>query len=252
MVQCPNSGASAAEILHGCEPMEHSHWTTPVDIYCERIDPSFWSEPVNALTNLFFIVASYLLYRDYKAMKRQGGAPSAAIVFAIVMVAMIGVGSFLFHTFATRWALMTDVWPINIFMLSAVAIYLRQLMGCSALMTAVKAGAFLLTSLAASQYIPADFINGSGGYLPAVAMLAIFIVSAKKQSKPEVQASLASALVVFIVSVTLRSLDMRACDALPVGLHFMWHVLNSLVLYHVVQGLLRNRGFVPKQNKDRA
>ena len=251
MVQCPDSGYSAAEILHGCEPMT-SHWTAPVDIYCERLDASFWAEPVNAVTNLFFIMAAYLLYRDYKAMKGQGGAPSAAIVFAIAMVATIGVGSFLFHTFATRWALMSDIWPINIFMLSAVAIYLRQLMGCSPVMTALKTGAFLLASLAAGKYIPADFINGSGGYLPAMAMLVIFIYKAKRLGKPDVQASLASALVVFIVSLTLRSLDMRACEALPVGLHFMWHVLNSLVLYHVVQGMLRNRGFVAKPEKDRA
>jgi len=29
-----------------------------IDNYCERIDPSFWSEPVNAMTNLAFIVAA--------------------------------------------------------------------------------------------------------------------------------------------------------------------------------------------------
>lgn len=233
--------------------MEHMHWTAPVDIYCERLDPSFWSEPVNALTNIFFIMAAYLLYRDYKVMERQApNSGSRGIVLSIALIAAIGVGSFLFHTYATRWALMTDIWPINIFMLTAVALYLRQLMGCSVAMTTLKAGLFLVASLAASQYIPADFINGSGGYLPAMAMLGIFIFAAKKQGKEEVQASLASALVVFIVSLILRSLDMRACESLPVGLHFMWHILNSLVLYHVVQGLLRNRGFEPKPQKDLA
>jgi hypothetical protein len=32
--------------------------TQAVDIYCERTDASFWSEPLNAATNIFFIAAA--------------------------------------------------------------------------------------------------------------------------------------------------------------------------------------------------
>ncbi|NCV65913.1 MAG: hypothetical protein EBW16_06880 [Burkholderiaceae bacterium] len=34
---------------------------SPIDIYCERLDASFWSEPINAITNLAFIIAGWLL-----------------------------------------------------------------------------------------------------------------------------------------------------------------------------------------------
>jgi hypothetical protein len=28
------------------------NWAESIDLYCERTDPSLWSEPLNALTNL--------------------------------------------------------------------------------------------------------------------------------------------------------------------------------------------------------
>ena len=37
---------------------ERTSWLTPVDNYCERIDPGFWAEPLNALSNTAFILAA--------------------------------------------------------------------------------------------------------------------------------------------------------------------------------------------------
>lgn len=31
-------------------------WFQPIDIYCERIEPTFWAEPINALTNLAILI----------------------------------------------------------------------------------------------------------------------------------------------------------------------------------------------------
>ena len=65
-------------------------WSAQVDGYCERLGPGFWAEPVNALTNLAFIVAAIWAWR-----RGEGELPVrvlAAILFAI------GVGSGLFHT----------------------------------------------------------------------------------------------------------------------------------------------------------
>ena len=33
-----------------------------IDIYCERQNIIFWSEPINALTNFFFITIGFLLF----------------------------------------------------------------------------------------------------------------------------------------------------------------------------------------------
>jgi hypothetical protein len=33
-------------------------WVSPVDMYCERLRPGLWAEPVKALTTLSFLLAA--------------------------------------------------------------------------------------------------------------------------------------------------------------------------------------------------
>ena len=72
------------------------NWFAAVDGYCERIDGSFWSEPLNAITNIFFLVAAIWVLR-------REGLNSTARILAIIL-GMIGFASFLFHSFAQTWA----------------------------------------------------------------------------------------------------------------------------------------------------
>jgi hypothetical protein len=47
---------------------------------------------------------------------------------------------------------------------------------------------------------------------------------------------------VFALSLSLRTLDRDVCDYVPAGTHFLWHLLNGLVLYLVARTLvLRER-----------
>src|ERR1700719_1867743 len=82
-------------------------WSTPVDLYCERADPSFWAEPVNALTNAAFLVAALLAFLEWHRGTRRDMAQLALIG----VVALVGLGSFLFHAIATRGAALFDVIP---------------------------------------------------------------------------------------------------------------------------------------------
>ena len=34
-----------------------------IDLYCERLSPGIWAEPINALTNLAFLVAAFAAWR---------------------------------------------------------------------------------------------------------------------------------------------------------------------------------------------
>lgn len=102
-------------------------WTAPIDAYCERLDATFWSEPVNAVTNAAFLVAALLAFRDWRA--RGQGDPAALLL--IVIVALVGIGSFLFHTFATRWAALADVLPIALFINIYFCLALRRLVRLS-------------------------------------------------------------------------------------------------------------------------
>ena len=106
-------------------------WGRTFDSYCERTDPGYWSEPVNAVTNLAFIAIAILMWR------RSYGHPAGRVLAGILFV--IGVGSYLFHTHATLWAVLLDVLPILLFSLFYIYLANRDYWGLKIWSSAVGA-----------------------------------------------------------------------------------------------------------------
>ena len=96
--------------------------------YCERITDSFWAEPLNAITNVAFLVAAGLLFRHY-ATSRTSPQHALSLLTLIALVALIGVGSFLWHTWATAWMEWADVLPILGFISLYLWLFLRRVVG---------------------------------------------------------------------------------------------------------------------------
>jgi hypothetical protein len=211
-------------------------WRDPVIDYCERQDHSFWSEPLNAITNIAFLLAAGAAFALWR---RQQKADYPALALILVTEA-VGVGSFIFHTVATRGAVLLDVIPIAIFIYGYFLLGLRRFFGLGAL-----ASAGITVLFAGGSYIVDSSIhglNGSVGYLPALGAMICF--SALLWARPESQHStepqlrraqtvggLALAAVVFLISLTFRTIDRDVCQAFPFGTHFLWHVLNATVLW---------------------
>ncbi|MEM8838108.1 MAG: ceramidase domain-containing protein [Pseudomonadota bacterium] len=199
----------------------------PVDIYCERTDPSYWSEPVNALTNLAFIAAG--LYGLHLA--RHAGTDLWPKVLCIWVMA-IGLGSYLFHTHAQPWAGLADVIPIWTFFLAYVAFALRRYLKLS--WAGVGIGFLIGIALifGTTALIPEAAYaatNGSIQYLPAIIALIVFsFVLWRAGSGAAHYVLLATGI--FAISITFRSIDMAVCGAFPLGTHFLWHILNGLML----------------------
>ena len=208
-------------------------WSAPIDAYCERTSADFWVEPLNAVTNAAFFVAAFaailLLRKDARAGRSEW--------VLVGLIVAIGAGSFLFHTFATRWAALTDVVPINVFIYVYFYLALRRLVDLRVSASLALLALFCAASLGLAAVVPGGTLNGSVSYAPAfLAMLAVGGVLLFKES-PAARPVLAAALV-FLASLTARTFDHAACGALPVGLHFIWHVLNAVVLYLLVRTLL--------------
>ncbi|MDO5621052.1 MAG: hypothetical protein Q4G24_06230 [Paracoccus sp. (in: a-proteobacteria)] len=220
------------------------YWTTPVDIYCERLDPSFWSEPVNAITNASFIAAA--LWGAYEARRRAELNPLVWLL--VVLAGGIGVGSFLFHTYAQVWSAFADTVPIWSFVALYCFVALNRLGGVRpglvALLALVLASGLTVLFLTgdgdAGQAAPRgpDPLNGSGQYAPAVLAFAVFSLIAWWRQHP-LRHWVWGAGLVFLVSLTARTFDLHACAALPMGLHWIWHLLNGLVIALVLQILIR-------------
>ncbi|MDB5813807.1 MAG: hypothetical protein JWN23_924 [Rhodocyclales bacterium] len=202
----------------------------PIDLYCERTDPSLWAEPLNAITNIAFIVAGVLLWRQLRGAPRQ-----KELRLLAALIVGIGLCSGLFHVFGTVWGMWLDVGSIALFILVYLHRYLRHIVGWPT--WACWLG--VLTFLAADRGIAALGnlgLNGSEGYMLPGATLCLFTLWSR-QRKTAATRWLGGATLVFIVSLCARTLDMALCPAWPTGTHFAWHLLNALVLYCCVRGL---------------
>ena len=58
-------------------------WLAPVDAYCERTGPEYWSEPVNALTNLAFLLAALVMARRLRGPGLATGRVLAGVLFTL-------------------------------------------------------------------------------------------------------------------------------------------------------------------------
>jgi hypothetical protein len=196
-------------------------WAFPIDLYCERLVPGFWAEPLNAVSNAGFIVVALA------ALYLQRPRRDLYLLALSLLVLAIGIGSFLFHTFANGWSSLADVIPIAVFIYAYLALALHRFLGFGWPATMTMLVGFMVLNLFVDDVLPPLF--GSANYVPALlAMLAIgpILLARRHAAAPYV---LAAALV-FLVSLTLRTLDLPLCDTLPLGLHFLWHLLNAATL----------------------
>lgn len=217
--------------------------------YCERArDAAFWAEPFNALSNAGFLLVAlwgFLRWRRLEAAAPSSAGGHTLLVLLIALTAAIGVGSFLFHTFATRWSRLADVVPIAVFMGCYLAFALRVFLGLSPLRIALCLGAFLAASaLMASIACPVSLasvttfarepcLKGTMGYVPALA--ALVLVGSLVHRRHAAGHMLLIAAGLFLTAMLLRWLDQRACTSIvifgrPRGTHALWHLLNAATL----------------------
>lgn len=211
---------------------------TFLDEYCERAgDPALWAEPLNALTNLAFLFAALRAGRDYWRMERHLCWRTLDMVLLIVILAAIGVGSGLWHLYATKQTMLADVIPITLFINLYLLSFLRRVMRLGWEWVAGLWLCFFMVTYVTQTIAPPDLFNGSIMYGPALLTLLALGWWAKRAALPEFPL-LGTAIVIFLLSITFRSMDRSICDLLPYGTHFLWHLLNAVVLYLLLRLLI--------------
>lgn len=202
-----------------------------LDEYCERLGPGLWAEPLNTTTNLGFVLAAWAVWHLARHRRRDDGLLLAALLV------VVGAGSTLYHTFATPLTRALDLIPILIFQLVFLGLYARRLIGAGRGVTA--AGLVVFLAVALSGHAAPDVLNGSLIYAPALIVLAALGIYHLTHARREPALMLAAAGV-FAISVTARTLDNALCGAWPYGTHFLWHLLNGVLLYLVARAYLGN------------
>ncbi len=210
-----------------------STWFNSVDIYCERLDASFWAEPVNAISNLSFLVAGLLLWR----------LRSPRTTLMAILVILIGLGSFSFHTYANRLTGLLDVIAIALYLVTFAFLIPKQWSRSS---TLIQLGSILLliicivlAQLLISNMKPALSWLPPGMYLGSWFALIMYALVTQYSNAPAAR-FLWLAIIVFPFSLLSRQLDIPLCESIG-GTHWLWHLLNGLTLYLCSYGLCLKR-----------
>jgi len=225
-------------------------WNQHLNQYCERTSTAFWSEPLNAISNAAFIIAALFALQIWlKARSNakntqvtQTNAQDNAALVLIALLAIIGIGSFLFHTFATLWSMLADVIPIAIFMLVYFYLATRRYMGANLL---ISLGATLLFfgAMAFGPRLVEGIIGPTAGYFPALVAILLF-ASLTRSKNRQASNALLLAGTVFAISMGFRILDEPICSILPVGTHSLWHILNATVLFILIRAFIRFKTYL--------
>ena len=203
-------------------------------IYCERTGPGLLAEPLNALTNGSFLIAAGAAW----LLARRTSGLSAGLWMLLALAASVGIGSGLWHTLATPWAMILDVVPIALFLVWTLWLYGRTVLGMSLPLALASMAAFLGIS-AYAQNFEGSF-NGSLAYASAlIVLLGLGAFHARQQETGRYSLLLGAGA--YAIALVFRVLDPEVCSAFPIGTHFLWHSLNGLAAYLAMRTVIVSR-----------
>ena len=193
--------------------------------YCERTSFDILSEPLNFFTNLCFIIFSVLLLFNKSILDKK----YALLIF------LIGVGSMLFHSIPNRLTGFLDVF----FIISFIFYYIFTLyikLNIKKYISAIISIAFIVICFVFGIISKNTLLGSSAFYLPIIFHILFLYLYFLKNKKIYMYHNLfLFILVLFSFSLLLRSVDLYLCNLFFIGTHFIWHILNALVLYLLVK-----------------
>lgn len=195
-----------------------------IDLYCERLSDGYLAEPVNALSNIAFFIAALYAWKYSK----QQAVDTVQFRLLIALMIAIGVGSLLFHLFANKASQLADLIPIFLFQLMFLWIYMKNVLHYIWPVRIFLSILLLISIVVGSQY--PHYLNGSMLYAPTL-MVMVLISFYHLQKSPQGRHLSTGALILFCLSLAMRTIDNASCQYFDVGTHFLWHLLNGMVIF---------------------
>ena len=193
-------------------------------------------EPWNAISSIAILFPAL-----YWAVKLGGDFKKYTFLYACIPFLLLGgMGSVLYHAFrSSRFLLMMDVLPTAILMI-LVGIYFWfkvlpvwwQVVSIVLPMTAMRFFLFLVmpSEMAVNT---GYFISGTVIFLPVLIYL--------KRSDFAHWGTVSLSLFFLALSLVFRDLDHRVGNLLPMGSHFLWHLLSGVGAFFLSTYLYRLR-----------
>jgi hypothetical protein len=80
-------------------------------IYCENIPNALFSQPINLISNLAFLIVAIILFIELKKKKKL----TLQLNILITLIGLVSIGSILWHLYPNNVTIYFDVLPIAIF-----------------------------------------------------------------------------------------------------------------------------------------
>jgi hypothetical protein len=77
-------------------------------------------------------------------------------------------------------------------------------------------------------------LGSSAGYAPVPLLILIYAALLTRRA-PATARGLALGAAILTLSLTFRTLDGPLCDLVPLGTHFLWHILNATMLGWMIE-----------------
>ena len=203
-------------------------------LYCERTNLEAFGEPLNAISNIAFILCGIIL------IFRKGMILNP-LPYSVIF---IGISSFLFHYLPNKIFSTLDIFSILLFVIMYNVMLTRNILNYSVNYTILSSVTLLIISFFTGVFLFKTIIGTSGFYIGLLLyMIYIFYYVKNFQNVKYFLCAIA----IFFVSIIFRSIDPYLCNSIFFGTHFIWHILNSVVIYLLSIFLLLTNRTTPEK-----
>ena len=204
-------------------------------IYAETDLTAFISEPWNAISSIAIALPS--IYRAFKLRWDFKNYPF--LYFLMPLLFLGGTGSLLYHAFRTsHFLLWMDVLPTAIVTLSVSLYFWDKILLRRWQLTTV------IIPFALVRYAIFDFYNGqlaiNLNYLFTGFIIFFPILFYLSGNKFKHVKNILLSMMFLSLSLIFRRIDFTVAETLPMGSHFLWHILSGFgafylagYLYHI-------------------
>lgn len=207
-----------------------------VSPYCERTEPGWFAEPLNTITGLAYLVASW---QAWKQLQRERWREQWDLHLLAGLIALVGMSSMLWHASGAAGLFWLDVAAVAAFAVVYWSVFLIRVprfrlagVGATWLVTILGLVLFYF-------FVPGATAGTTLGYLPMLAILLAAVLLTLRIDRRLVR-DLVLAAALFGFALVVRGLDLVLCDWAVVGTHWLWHLLTAGLLFVLVDGLLRH------------
>jgi len=98
----------------------------------------------------------------------------------------------------------------------------------------VTAGFIPYAALTVPVFSTMESLGSSSAFAPVALLIFIYAVLLKRRL-PDVSKGLHLGAAILVFSLTFRATDLPICQYAPLGTHFMWHILNAIMLGWMIE-----------------